>query len=541
MLSLITPTRNRAEAFDLLQRWVSAQTFDGPFQWIVVNDGPESYEYRMGQEVLTRPADTDGNLRPKRNLLAALSRVRGDKILILEDDGYYRPDYLGHMDAMLDRYALVGQGPAVDYNVRTRRYHSWSNLAHASLAQTGLRVEALPALAEACGQADRPVAPELWSRFPGLKHVFSGSGLHVGINGMPGEPGNIDGHNMEEGTPDDDLRTFRAWALPADYKRYHRPATTPDGPPPDGCPPAVGLGGAGRWDLIAPLGVGDRSKRYEGRCRLKPWDYRVTAVIPHLNTPRPLRWSVETLRHQSEAPYILVMDTGSDEATCRELESMRSADLEVHYLRSHAWTHASEPVAAAMEAAWSLVHTEFLYCTHADCFIRRPDWLAWLLARCGPDSPVIGYQMSDRSWLTRDWEWMVSHTTTMLHMPTMHRINASWSFERYRSMRSVYTPDDPEWMDTETGFNWTLRQAGIVPMLLSPEFNYERQIDENIDHVRSYPSSTLYQVGSPVYQNGKERWMESALREAEARVFSWTGRNGLDKSSAPLASEPTPH
>ena len=532
MLSLITPTRNRAASFNLLQRWVDAQTFNGPYQWIVVNDGAEPYDYRLGQEVFDRASDAEGSLSQKRNLLHALPHVRGDKILILEDDDYYRPDYLARMDAMLDRYPLVGEGRAISYNVATRRHLAWPNDGHASLAQTGLRAEALWALAEACGGENPCIDLELWSRFRGLKHVFTGAGLHVGIKGMPGEPGIYVGH-QDEGASDDDLRVFRAWDLPADYEHYHRPPATSVGPRVDGNLAALGVGGGGRWDLIAPLGVGDRPRRYEGRCDRKPWDYRVTAVIPHLNTPRPLRWAVETLRHQSEAPYILVMDTGSDEATCRELEALRSVDLEVHYLRSHAWTHSSEPVASAMEAVWSLVHTEFLYCTHADCFIRRPDWLEWLAARCGPDSPVVGYQMSDRSWLTRDWEWMVSHTTTMLHMPTMQRIHASWSFERYRALRPVYSPENPEWMDTETGFNWTLRQAGVVPVLLFPESNYERQTDDNIDHVRSYPSSTLYEVGSPMYREGKERWMESAIREAEARVESWRARTrGATPSSA---------
>jgi hypothetical protein len=260
-------------------------------------------------------------------------------------------------------------------------------------------------------------------------------------------------------------------------------------------------------------------------------------VIPHLNTAEPLRSAVETLRYQSEAPYILVVDTGSDEATCRELEAMRSFDLEIHYLRSHAWSHTSEPVGVAMDTGLALVHTEFLYCTHADCFIRRPDWIEWLLSRCGPDSPVVGYRMSDRSWLTSDWEWMVSHTTTMLHMPAMHRINASWSFERYRAMRSVYRPDNPGWQDTETGFNWTLRQAGIVPLLVGAETNFERQTDDNIDHVRSYPTSTLYPVGSPAYQHGKEQWMQTAIREAEARVREWSKRNG-QASGARASAEP---
>ncbi len=524
MLSLITPTRDRPEAFDLLQRWVGAQTFRKPYQWIVVNDGSQPYDYRMGQEVFRETGGEPGTASQKQNLLLALEHVRGNKVLILEDDDFYRPNYLERMDRMLDRYALAGEGRAAYYDVAEGRYHVWSNTEHASLAQTGFTAEALPDLAECCRGDCRLIDLELWSRFRGLKHVFTGAGLHVGIKGMPGAPG-VYRAGEPEGIPDEDRRVFRAWSLPAEYERFHRrPPVLPahDHGANGASGPSAGLGGAGRWDLIAPLGTGDTPRRYEGRCARKPWDYRVTAVIPHLNTPAPLRGSVETLRHQSEPPYILVLDTGSNEATCQELERMRGEDLEIHYLRSHAWTHASEPVAAAMDVAWALVHTEFLYCTHADCFVRRRDWIEWLRARCGETTPAIGYQMSDRSWLTRDWEWMVSHTATMLHVPTMRRIGASWSFERYRTMKGSYQPDSLDWMDTETGFNWTLRQAGITPVLLGPEANYERQTDDNIDHVRSFPSSTLYEVGSSQYREAKANWMAAALQEAEARVRDWS-------------------
>jgi hypothetical protein len=511
MLTLITPTRNRPVAFDLLQQWMEAQTYTEPYQWIVVNDGDEPYSYRMDQEVLDRlPSDGEGP-SPHQNLLHALPHIRGDKILIIEDDDYYQPDYLRFMADILDHYALAGEGQAIYYNVRNRRYIEWPNLQHASLAQTGLRIEGVPTLIEGCRQQRRFIDVFLWEHFTGLKHIFTGKRLHVGIKGMPGEKGFGDCHG-DEGTPDMGLRVFREWKIPQVYERFFQPETAD---------PLLQTT-TNRWDLIAPLGTADVPNRIEGRCQPKPWEYRVTAVIPHLNTPAALLWSVETLRHQSEKPYILVIDTGSDEAACRHLENLRDADLEIHYLRCHGWTHTAEPVAAAMDAAFTLCRTPFLYCTHADCFIRRRDWLAWLLTQCSETHPVVGYQMSDRSPHTHDWEWMVSHTATMLHMPTMRHIGASWSFQTYRTLQAGFRPDNPRWIDTETGFNWLLKRAGIVPVLLGPEVNYERQTDDNIDHVRSYPSATLYTVGSPDYRANKERWMARAIQEAKERVGAWS-------------------
>ena len=182
----------------------------------------------------------------------------------------------------------------------------------------------------------------------------------------------------------------------------------------------------------------------------------------------------------------------------------------------------ADPVASAMDTAFALCHTTYMYCTHADCFIRRGDWLEWLVSRCGEIHPVVGYQMSDRSRHTRDWEWMVSHTATMLHMPTMLRVGACWSLQKYHAMKAVFPVDNPDWLDTETGFNWTLRRAGILPLLLASEVNFERQTDENIDHVRSYPSATLYQVGTPEYRASRETWMETAIQEAKERVRAWS-------------------
>jgi hypothetical protein len=510
MLTLITPTRNRPVAFDLLEQWVEAQTYPDSYQWIVVNDGDEPYRYRMNQQVLHRIPSAGEGPSPHQNLLYAIPHIRGDKILIIEDDDYYRPDYLRFMADLLEHYALAGEGRAIYYNVRTRRYVEWPNFQHASLAQTGLRVEGLPTLIDGCRQQGRFIDVFLWENFPGLKHIFTGRDLHVGIKGMPGEKGFGDCHG-EGGSPDADLQIFREWNIPSVYERFFQPESPDLLPKPE----------RSRWDLIAPLGTADVPNRVEGRCRPKPWDYRVTAVIPHLNTPAALRWSVETLRHQSQRPYVLIIDTGSDELACRALEELRDVDLEIHYLRGHGWTHTAEPVAAALDAAFALCRTNYLYSTHADCFIRRRDWLAWLLSQCSESHPVVGYQMSDRSPHTRDWEWMVSHTATMLHMPTMRRIGATWSFQTYRALQAAFGPDNPRWFDTETGFNWVLKRTGIVPLLLGPELNYERQTDHNIDHVRSYPSATLYTVGSPAYRANKERWMQSAIEEARERVAAW--------------------
>lgn len=278
----------------------------------------------------------------------------------------------------------------------------------------------------------------------------------------------------------------------------------------------------GSHSLVAPLGTRDCMPPWAGRAARKPWDYPVTAVIPHLNTLEPLRACVELLRLQTERPYLLIIDTGSPDSVRAALEALRADDLEVHFLRGHAYPHSSEPVAVAQDLAFALCRSEYLFCTHADCFLRRRDYLEWLGSQCDAACPAVGYQMSPRDWLTDQWQGMVSHTATLLHMPTMRRLGVTWSMERARAMIPPREVGEG-WPDTETGMNLVLREAGVRPRLIGNETNFERHVDENVDHVRSFPGSQLY---APEYYRQAAEWMEAALQEAWERVVSWGGAEG---------------
>ncbi len=295
--------------------------------------------------------------------------------------------------------------------------------------------------------------------------------------------------------------------------------------------------GMSRYDLIAPGGTLDLSPAHLGRVAKKPWDYRVTATLAHLNTPETLEVVIELLRLQTERPYILIVDTGSDEDVCRRLETLRAEDVEIHYLRSHGWEHPSEPVAAACDMAMALCRTEHMYFTHADCFPRRRTLLAHMLVQCDASFPLVGYQMTDRSAReigrlmghaedsefvrnnsTDNWEWMVGHNCLMLHLPTAFKIGARWGFT-YANQTGVR----PEpFHDTESNLNWAFRNADIPAVLIGCEKNYSRTRDENIDHPRSYGSARLYgHVGGGEFQARINGWMNDALTEGRARIERW--------------------
>ena len=300
---------------------------------------------------------------------------------------------------------------------------------------------------------------------------------------------------------------------------------TPPGPssmgdqysPPRQDSPTAGPAVGGPRPLVAPLGARAIPLPWEGRITRKPWDYPITAVIPHLETVEPLRAVVELLRLQTQRPYIIVIDTGSSDVSRAALEGMRGPDLEIHYIAGHAYRHSSGAVGVAQDVGLALCRSEYLFCTHADCFLRRRDYLEFLLRQCGPECPVVGYEMSPRDWITDDWQGMVSHTATLLHMPTIRGVGANWDFERAHSQFGVPRGTNG-WPDTETTFNLVLRGAGIKPRLIGHEENFKRHVDENVDHVRSYPGSLVY---AAQYHETAQEWMAEALMDAWERVSRW--------------------
>lgn len=272
--------------------------------------------------------------------------------------------------------------------------------------------------------------------------------------------------------------------------------------------------------LIAPLGTAGQPLAWEGRSARRPWHYAVTAAVPHLDTPELLPVMVELLRLQSERPYIVVIDTGSAPEVCERLEALRAEDLEVHYVRGHGYINSSAPVTVAQDLALALCRTEYIFYTHADVFLRRRDFLAWMRAQCGPACPVIGYEMSPRDWATDQWHGMVSHTATLAHVPTLRRLGAVWNMEYGYELAGWEGKDANGWPDTETAFNLILRRQGVAPRLIGAEANFRRHLDDNIDHVRSYPGSKLYDPKG-AYMSQARAEAEDALAQAGARIAAW--------------------
>lgn len=304
-------------------------------------------------------------------------------------------------------------------------------------------------------------------------------------------------------------------------------------PPSDRTPPSITSGRADQDPLVAPRGGGGHA----GASSRKPWAGKVTATLACLNSPELAEVAVNLLRLQTAKPYLVVVDTGSSESNLNRLEALRAPDLEIHHVRAGGYQHSSDPVAIACDLAQARCQTEYLYFTHADCFTMRRDWLEYLLTLCDVTRPVVGYQLTDRGFATKEWPWMVGHTATMTHAPTIRRANCWWSYQWMNDLGD--RPESETYWDTEVGFCWALKRAGIAPKLIGTEANYARNRDTNIDHVRSFASRQIYgeMIGPPEYKANVESWASAALAEAKERIAAWT----IEVHGKPRVPLGTPH
>lgn len=280
--------------------------------------------------------------------------------------------------------------------------------------------------------------------------------------------------------------------------------------------------GKSMQDRISPLkGLLTVNSPWEGNCEPKPWEYEITAAIPTLDTFDTLQLVVSLLDLQTIKPFIIIIDTGSSDEEFEKIENLRAENIEVHSMRLNGTQHPSDYPAMAMDLAFTLCRSEYIFATHADCFLRRRNLLEDFLQKTKTISPAVGYRLSPRPH--KDWEFMLSHTASMYHMLTMDQIGFGWSLRRLCNIFGIKNmkpnPHTPNWPDTEILGNYILKQNNITPLLIGDEGNLCRNLDENIDHVRTYTSAKLY---SPPHLKKIQGWLQDAKTEARERIARWS-------------------
>lgn len=225
MLTLLTATGSRPEAWALCQKWMQRQSYAAPVRWVIVDDGeqPQLIKFKKRgwfvEVIRPEPHWQAGQNTQARNLLAGLSVIKSDeRLVIIEDDDWYAPDWLQTVDAALDKAELVGERVARYYNVKQSTFREFHNENHASLCATAMRGQAIETFRSVCRPGIAFIDMILWNAHAN-RQVFDGNRV-VGIKGLPGRDGIGIGHSTEfVGDLDETGETLEAW-VGADAAMY---------------------------------------------------------------------------------------------------------------------------------------------------------------------------------------------------------------------------------------------------------------------------------------------------------------------------------
>lgn len=277
---------------------------------------------------------------------------------------------------------------------------------------------------------------------------------------------------------------------------------------------------------IVPLRNERDPVTWQGKLHRKPWHYAITAVIPCIDHPRETAIAIELLRLQTCRPYVILVDTGSRDADLRRLEALRAEDCELHVIRRHAMMHPCDAIASAMDLAFSLADTPYVYCTHQDCFLRSRHFLQHLLDNIH-GLAAIGYRLSPRNF--PGWEKMFGHTATMFSTAEYDRLGLTWSLRRAAYILARARPENYReqipLVDTEACINELLIRSGVRTAFVGQEENFIRTRDDWIDHPRSVACTKLYHADR---YPARRHDCDLAMAEARDRIRHWRSTGPAD-------------
>lgn len=237
LITILTPTGSRPKAFELCEKYVQRQTTKRNIEWIVIDDSlpvdakqsVKSFSTAGGGKVAqytypsTKPWRKGINTQ-RPNLDAEIPYVHGDYIFTIEDDDWYRADYLEAMVYQLQRFPVVGQCFSRYFNIATREYKEWGNYLHCSLAETAFRKSELDRFERAVNSGDLFIDIAFWRivNDEGVSCMrFNHQGLACGMKGLPGRMGIGSGHVPDKTfTKDLSFKQLKTWVGEEDAKVY---------------------------------------------------------------------------------------------------------------------------------------------------------------------------------------------------------------------------------------------------------------------------------------------------------------------------------
>lgn len=230
LITLLTPTGSRQEAFTLVEKYIGRQTLlkDHDLDWIVVDDSPHKpTQITMNQRYFTGPLKyLNSKMNTQRySMDFALSKVKPESeyLFIIEDDDWLAPNYLEVYMSLLEQAPLVGEGNVTYYNIGMRSFMELNNFQTASACQTAFRKSYTPHIYNAIHGGEKYWDITIWGNAKAAKHkhlLFTGLHLAVGIKGI-GRHGIGVGHqDTSPFTPDPQFVKLKQLVGEEDAKVY---------------------------------------------------------------------------------------------------------------------------------------------------------------------------------------------------------------------------------------------------------------------------------------------------------------------------------
>ena len=234
MIILITPTGARPRQIELCAQFMKNQDYKGVVLWIIIDDAvlrttdfikDDFKKEWIIKKIYPVPSWRIGQNTQGRNIAAGINFIKDYKdieaIFIIEDDDYYRPEYLTEMMKRMQGFRVVGETNTLYYNVYFRRYAANGNFQHSSLFQTAFTMDAVP-IFRRC-YMDKFIDAKFYQLLSGNGvNLFSANNLGVGIKGIAGRPGIGAGHLRMTGMRPDPTLNFLTSIIGEDAKLYER-------------------------------------------------------------------------------------------------------------------------------------------------------------------------------------------------------------------------------------------------------------------------------------------------------------------------------
>jgi len=140
MISLCTPTHNRRMFINTMIKCIMNQTYKGPMEWIIVDDGDDKIQDLVQDIPFVRYYAVEKmTIGEKRNLIHKYTK--GDVLIYIDDDDYYPPQRIEHVLESLHSSLICGSSIMYIYFSNLKKIYKFGPYGpnHATAATFGFK------------------------------------------------------------------------------------------------------------------------------------------------------------------------------------------------------------------------------------------------------------------------------------------------------------------------------------------------------------------------------------------------------------------